>query len=199
MNCFHLTHRRLPVDESERTMNRTTRPSIVLWLALFSLLATLPATSAAAQDNPPPVKVELPCATDVSVQVLGRTPVEDGKDLVLVRIIWEPGGGIEAHAHPGTLWVVVESDSLGFTLLEDVDMSITRAATADSEATQEQISRDLEVALDAGDGFAETGMVHSARNLSDETTTTLFSGLMEQGQPLTSCVDEASPMARLGY
>ncbi len=180
-------------------MNRTTRSSIVVWLALFSLLAAAPATSAAAQTNPPPVKVELPCATDVSVQVLGRTPVEDGKDLVLVRIIWEPGGGIEAHTHPGTLWVVVESGSLGFTLLEDVDMSVTRAATADSEASQEQISRDVEVALDAGDGFAETGMVHSARNLSDETTRTVFAGLVEPGQPLTSCVDEASPMAGSGY
>jgi hypothetical protein len=42
-------------------------------------------------------------------------------------------------------------------------------------------------------------MVHSARNLSDETTTTLFSGLVKQGQPLTSYVDEASPVAGSGH
>lgn len=157
----------------------------------LSVLIALP-ISVAAQDNPPPVQVDLPCANNVSVQVLGRTPVED-QDLVLVRIIWGPGGSIGAHTHPGTLWVTVESGSLGFTLLEDTEMSVLRSATADREATEEPVSRDVEVELEAGDGFPEFGMVHSARNLSDETTTTIFSGLVEQGQPLTSCVEDATP------
>lgn len=174
-------------------MHPSTRRLIVICLALVSLLAALPLNSTAAQDNPPPVQVDLPCATNISVQVLGRTPVHDGEqDLVLVRIHWGPGGSIEAHTHPGTLWVVVESGQFGLTLLEDGEMSVTRAATADTEATVEPIAQDEEVVLEAGDGFAEMGMVHSARNMGDETITTIFSGLVEPGQPLTSCAEEAA-------
>jgi len=166
------------------------------WLVFVMLLAALPSAPVAAQDNPPPIAVELPCATNVSVQVLGRLPIPDTtQDLVQVRIIWGPGGSIGAHTHPGIMWVVVESGTLGFTLLDDSEMSITRSARADREASQEPLTQDVEVALEAGDGFPEMGMAHSARNLSDETTTTVFSGLVEQGQPLTSCVDDATPMA----
>ena len=177
-------------------MNRTSRRSTILGLLFVVLLAALPAGSAAAQSNPPPVEVTLPCADNVSVQVLGKFPVDDGSQSVaLVRIIWGPGGGIEAHTHPGVMWVTVESGSFGLTLLDDSEMTVTRAATADREASEEPLTPGEEVALEAGDGFAETGMVHSARNLSDEPTTTVFAGLVTSDQPLTSCVDDASPVS----
>lgn len=182
----------------------TRRRLIVLWLALFTSLVALPIAPVAAQDamppvqmdSPPPVPVELPCAWNVSVQVLGRTPIETGQDLVLVRITWGPNGIISAHTHPGVLWVTVESGSFGFTLLDDAEMSVTRAATADSEAVQEPLMPNVEVTLGPGDGFPEMGMIHTARNLSsEESMSTIFSGVVESGQPLTSCLDEASPVA----
>lgn len=176
-------------------MIRPLHRSLVVVLAFLAALLALPV--GAAQENPPPVAVELPCATNVSVQVLGRTPYADGQDIALVRIIWGPNGAIGAHTHPAVMWVTVESGQFGLTLLEDGEMTVTRAATADTEATTEPLVRDVELVLEAGDGFVETGMIHSARNLSDtEAMSTIFAAVVESGQPLTQCVDLASPVAR---
>ena len=180
-------------------MTFPTLRSLVLLLALVSSLLVVPAGSGAAQDNPPPVQVELPCATNVSVQVLGRVPYEDGRDIALVRIIWGPDGSIGAHTHPAMMWVTVESGQFGLTLLEDAEMTVTRAATTDAEATQETLTPNEEVVLEAGDGFVETGMVHGARNMSStEPMSTIFAAVVETGQPLTQCVDLATPVARAG-
>ncbi len=165
---------------------------IIPGIAALTLCSTVFLSSSLAQDNPPPVEVTLPCAGNVSVQVLGRIPVPDStQDLALVRIIWGPDGYIGAHTHPGMMWVVVESGSFGLTLIDDMEMTVTRTATEGTPAAVESLVPGEEVALEPGDGFPEMGMVHSARNLlSDGVTTTIFSGLVEQGQPLTSCVEE---------
>jgi hypothetical protein len=177
-------------------MTRPTRRSLVVLLALLLSLLTVPAGSGVAQDNPPAVQVELPCASNVSVQVLGRIPYEDGQDIALVRIIWGPDGAIGAHTHPGVMWVTVESGQFGLTLLEDAEMTVTRAATTESEATQETLTPNEEVVLEAGDGFVEMGMIHSARNMSStESMSTIFAAVVETGQPLTQCVDMSSPAA----
>lgn len=147
----------------------------------------------AAQELPPPNPIDLPCATNMSAQVLSATPVGDGSEtLVLARVLFAPGGSLGAHTHPGTLAVVIESGSLGFTLIEEGEMTVARAATADAEATSESLTSGEEKVLNPGDSFIEVGMVHSAKNLSDEQTTVLLSGLITSGEPLTSCVDAAS-------
>ncbi len=97
--------------------------------------------------------------------------------------------------HPGTLVVTVESGSLGFTLIDDDDMSLNRAATTGAESTMEPLPQGEEVALNPGDWFIETGMVHTGVNLADGPTTVLLTGLIEPGQPLTICVDDALPAA----
>jgi len=112
---------------------------------------------------------------------------------VLARVLLAPGGSIGAHTHPGTLAVVVESGSFGLTLLEDHEMVITRAATEDTEATEEALVLDEQMVLNPGDSFIEMGMVHNAVNLSDGQTTVVLAGLIESGQPLTTCVDAATP------
>lgn len=181
-------------------MNRMARNClVVLGIAIMSSVTALSISPAGAQENPPLVPVELPCAGNVSVQVLGRTPYEGGTDIALVRIVWGPDGYIDAHTHPGMMWVTVESGQFGITVLEDAPMTVTRAATALSEATQEELSPNVEVVLEAGDGFVEMGMIHSARNMSsDESMSTIFAGVVESGQPLTTCVDMATPMAITG-
>jgi hypothetical protein len=168
-------------------MNRRRIPFLIALIAILSLLSIAPAT---AQEVPPPKPIDLPCATNMSSQLLGATQIGDGSQtLVLARVIFGPGGNLGAHTHPGTLVAVVETGTLGFTLLEDADMSINRSATAEREASQEPLAIGEEATLAPGDGFIEVGMIHSAQNLSDGQTTVLLSGLIETGQPLTACAD----------
>ena len=167
-------------------------PFIILFA--FSALAISPALPAGAQPAEPQ-PVELPCAENVSAQVLGKgaPSAADGQSLVLVRIIFGPGGSIGAHTHPGTLVATVESGTLGFTLLDDHgEMSVTRAGSDGTPAAEEPLTVDQEVELEAGDGFVETGMVHTARSIGDEPASVLISGLITAGEPLTKCVDESA-------
>lgn len=165
-------------------------PFIILFAV--STLVISPALPAGAQPAEPQ-PVELPCAENVSAQVLGKgaPSTADGQALVLVRVIFGPGGSLGAHTHPGTLVASVESGTLGFTLLDDHgEMTVTRAGSDGTPEAEEPLTVDQEVELAAGDGFVETGMVHSARNISDEPTSVLISGLITAGEPLTQCVDE---------
>jgi hypothetical protein len=130
-------------------MNHPVRRSFVVLIALLSSLVVVPGGAGATQDTAPPVQVELPCASTVSVQVLGRIPFEGGNDIALVRIIWGPDGSIGAHTHPAVMWVTVESGQFGLTLLEDAEMTVTRAASTGSEGTEETLVRDVEVVLEA--------------------------------------------------
>jgi uncharacterized RmlC-like cupin family protein len=177
-------------------MNTTNRRFHLFWIALVSILVLVPSNTSLAQENPPPAPIDLPCVNDVSAQVLGMTPVNDGaQNLVLARVILAPGGRIEAHTHPGTVVATVESGTFGFTHLGDGEMSVNRAATADSEATSEVLPHGEEVTLTPGDWFVETGMVHTGVNLDDGPTTVVLTGLIEPGQGLTICADNATPAA----
>jgi hypothetical protein len=174
-------------------MKSIIRRVIALAFILAIGAASMATSPAVAQDNPPPKPVELPCATNVSVQVLGSTPINDGaQNLMSVRVIFGVDGSIAAHTHPGTMVITVESGSLGFTLLHEGEMTLNRAATADTEASTEPMRQGEEVVLNPGDGTVETGMVHTARNLSGEPTTVLLAAMIDAGQPLTICVDESA-------
>jgi len=177
-------------------MFATLRKSIV-GLSVLAAVAAFGTGPALAQENPPPKPIEIPCATNVSAQVLGATPIGDGSHtLVQARVIFAPGGSIGTHTHPGTLVVTVESGILGFTPIGDGEMTVNRVATADTEATNEPLPLGEETAVNPGDWFVETGMVHTGVNLSDGETTVLISGLIETGQPLTICTEDgATPMA----
>ena len=179
-------------------MKRSLQRLFIAGMTIGCLLGASSGTTAFAQENPPAQPVELPCATNVSAQVLGRTPVEGSdQNLLLVRITFGVDGSIGLHTHPGTLVVTVESGSLGFTLMDEGEMTITRAATADTEASEQAVARGEEVALDPGDSFIEMGMVHTARNMSDEPTSVLLAGLIEKDQTLAICTADGTPMSTL--
>jgi quercetin dioxygenase-like cupin family protein len=135
----------------------------------------------------------LPCATDMSIQVLGNAEpaAAEGQSLVLVRAFFAPGGGIGPHTHPGMLVVAVESGSFGVTLVEEshTGMTVMRSGDAGTPAVAEPLTPGAEVVLAPGDWFIETGMIHSARTVGDEPVSVVFSGLTETGQPLTTCVE----------
>lgn len=131
-----------------------------------------------------------------SAQVLGSSPIGDGaQTLVQARVIFAPGGSIGMHTHPGTLVMTVETGVFGFTHHGDGEMTLNRVATAEAEATTEPMPHGEEIATNPGDWFVETGMIHTGSNLSDGETTVLISGVIETGQPLTICVDEAATPA----
>lgn len=179
-------------------MIRTLRLLLTVIVAAATILAVSAPAGTAAQDVPAPQPVTLECATDVSIQVLGTTEVGDGSEtLVLVRVLFEPGGRLEAHTHPGTLTVTVESGSFGYTLLEEAEeIVITRAATEeDGEPVQEPAIVGEQMELAPGDAFIDTNRPHRAENLSDEETTVLFAGLVATGEPITTCVEDATPAA----
>jgi hypothetical protein len=162
-------------------LHQTPGPFRILFAAVMLAIAiALPASAQAGA-------AQASCITGVEAQVLGATQPEHapGYTLVTARLTFEPGGTIGAHTHPGTLIVTIESGTFGLTLLSDDHMQITRAGS-DAE---EMAVQDEEAVLEAGDGFVETGLVHSARNLGDDEVVVTVSGLVEDGQPLTQCVD----------
>lgn len=164
---------------------------------VMSMLVTagvLTANSASLAAPPEPQPVTLPCATDMSIQMLGNTEpaAAAGQSLVLVRAIFAPGGGIGPHTHPGTLVISVESGAFGFTLADDQmggEMMVMRSGEAGTPVAAEPMTPGNEVVLHPGDWVVETGMVHSARAVGDEPAIVVFSGLAEAGQPLTTCVE----------
>lgn len=174
-------------------MNRNARLLIVLLLLGTGVLGVLRSGASAQPAEPQPV--DLPCAENVSAQVLGRgEPANaEGQALLLVRTFFAPGGSIGPHTHPGTLVLTVESGTFGFTLLDEGEMTIHRAAGEDSTPAAEVTARTgEEVELTAGDWFVETGMVHTGRSIGDETAVTVYAGLVEAGGPATQCVDDPS-------
>lgn len=168
-------------------MNRIVTQFAALALATAGTFAFAAGGSAAP---PEPQPVTLPCATDMSIQVLGNAqPANaEGQNLVLVRAHFGVGGGIGPHTHPGTLVVAVESGEFGFTLEDEgMEMPIMRSGDAGTPAVPEVAKAGEEVVLQPGDWFVETGMIHSARVVGEEPVMVTFTGLVEAGQPVTSC------------
>jgi quercetin dioxygenase-like cupin family protein len=164
----------------------------LLLFTMSLMFASVVAGSAhAAQPEPQPVTLE--CATDMRTLVLGATQPASatGQSLVLVRALFGVGGGIGPHTHPGTLVVAVESGQFGVTLEEDSAMHMVIMRAGDEPGTpaaEEMLIPGQEAVLEPGDWFIETGMVHSARTVGDEPVEVTFTGLVEAGQPVTSCV-----------
>jgi hypothetical protein len=167
------------------------RPVGALVAAVLLAVGLVAAGRSGAAAPPAPVPITLPCATNASVQVLGRgtSAAAEGQELVLARVTFGPGGGIGPHTHPGTLVQTVESGILGFTLIEEGEMALMRSGGAGTPAAAEPLPVGEEVQLHPGDWFVETGMVHTGRTVGDEPVVLTYAGLFTAGQPLTSCVD----------
>src|SRR5690606_8858728 len=140
-----------------------------------ALFVTNDAASHAAPPEPKPVTLE--CATDMQTQMLGNTELTsvEGQSLILVRAYFGVGGGIGPHTHPGTLVVTVESGQFGVTLEEDSHMGMAVMRIDESGTpVEEMLVAGEEAALDRGDYFIETCMVHSARTVGDEPVVATF-------------------------
>jgi hypothetical protein len=156
-------------------------------IAIFTILIFVGGGSAAAnaqEGTPVGAPLDLPCTTGVTVEMLGQALPADanGKALVAARLTIAPDGGFDAHTHPGTVTVFVDSGSLGFTMLDHGDMTINRA-----DGTTEPAVMNQEILVNQGDGFVEQGMTHQAWNRSDGPTVVILSGFVDPSQPLVIC------------
>jgi quercetin dioxygenase-like cupin family protein len=161
--------------------------AVVCLTAVASLSPTTGGT-VAAQDHPP-------CVTDVSVESLGSAMPADaeGFALLALRLTIGPGGGFDAHTHPGTLIVTVESGEFTFTQLDHSGMIINRAAVDGTPTAPEELIPNEEVTLHPGDWLAEAGdMVHTGFNRTDAPTVVLVNGLVDPELPFVQCVDAES-------
>ena len=121
-------------------------------------------------------------------------PDVSGRALVVIRLTIAPGGGFQAHTHPGTLVVSVESGELEYTMLDGGTQTINRAATDATPAAQESVTTGVPTTLGACDWFEEpTGMVHMATNPGSEPTVVLVSGLVDPNQPFVQCQEMPTP------
>lgn len=164
-----------------------------LMLTIAGLAMTLfTSSSVIAAETPPGQPVDLPCATDVYAQVLGKSipaTADEGQALVSVRITIQPGGGFNAHTHPGTVNAYIDSGDFTFTLLDDShEMVITRGDTGETET----LTPNEPMVLNPGDSFVETGMVHEAWNLGDEPVVVLVTALIDAKLGLTQCADASA-------
>lgn len=170
----------------QRTASQTLGMLILLIAGLGMALFT--PFSATAVEAPAGQLSDLPCATDVYVQVLGKSlpAASEGQALVSARITIQPGGGFDAHTHPGTVNAYIDSGEFTFTLLDDShEMAITRGDTGEAEP----LTPNEPILLNAGDSFVETGMVHEAWNFGDEPVVVLVTAIIDAELPLTQCVD----------
>ncbi len=164
----------------------------MLFLLIVGLgMSLLTPFSAKAVDEPAGQLVDLPCATDVYAQMLGKSmpATTEGQALVSVRITIQPGGGFDAHTHPGTVNAYIDSGEFTFTLLDDShEMAITRGDTGESE----MLKTNEPTVLNPGDSFVETGMVHEAWNYGDEPVVVYVTALIDAELGLTQCVDTSA-------
>jgi hypothetical protein len=170
---------------------------VVLFAAIllsFSFIIASPGGVRGQEQKPQPPS----CITDVSVERLGQVmpPDASGRALVTLRVTIAPGGSIQAHTHPGTLVVVIESGEFEYTMLDHADLSVMRAQDGGGEAVSEPVEMGVPVILQPGDWFPDPeDMVHSASNPGNVPTVALVSGLVDPDQPFTQCVEDGTPVS----
>lgn len=114
----------------------------------------------------------------------GQPDAAPGHDLGLYRIVFEPGGSIADHHHPGALVVYVESGALTYAVT-DGTVDVRRAAQGGTPTPADQLNAGDETVLTAGDSLFEQGVSHNARNDGDEPAVVWVSSVIEGGESFT--------------
>ncbi len=164
-------------------MSRATVPVPVLAiiLVLVGSVAGLGSIARAGQGSPPATPI-----VGVTASLLGAGPPEaaPGHELALRRLVFEPGGSIADHHHPGALVLSIESGALTYAVVEG-EVEVRRAPRDGTPGPTDRLGPGDETVLHPGDALFEQGVSHSARNDGDEPTVVWVSSVMEGGQPFT--------------
>jgi len=113
-----------------------------------------------------------------------------GELFELVRYTIAPGAVLPVHTHPGVQMAVVESGTLTYHVIDDGNVSVTRA-----DGAEEFVEPGETVTFEVGDAWVEPeGMVHYAENLTDEPVVLIATSLLEAGEPTEILFSEATPV-----
>jgi quercetin dioxygenase-like cupin family protein len=114
----------------------------------------------------------------------GEPAFAPGYLLSLRRGIFEPGGIVPLHHHPGALVIYVESGALTYTVSEG-EALVTRVAAEGTPAPTERLGPGDAALLQPGDVVYEEGVVHVTENLGEEPATIWIAALTATNEPLT--------------
>jgi quercetin dioxygenase-like cupin family protein len=160
-------------------------------LALLALLAIAPALGHARQAT----STGTPTTSGVSGGAVGSGQPEaaPGHVLSLRRGVFEPGGYVSLHHHPGALVLWIESGELTYVVSAGT-AQVTRAATNGTPGPTEQVGPGMQTVLRPGDAVFEQGVVHVSRNEGTEPVVLWIAALVSADQPLTIFA-QATPTA----
>jgi quercetin dioxygenase-like cupin family protein len=152
------------------------------------------ATATRAQDTAE--ATPLPYAVIREELASGESPDAPGYTLTLWQYTIVPGTLLPVHNHPGTEIARVVSGELTYTVVSDGVVEITRAQTdLATPAATESLEPGQTTTFLPGDSFVEPGgMVHYAENRGSEPVILLVASLFKTGEPLTTVVDEGTPV-----
>lgn len=114
----------------------------------------------------------------------GEPEMAPGHLLSLRRGVFQPGGIVPLHHHPGALVIYVESGELTYTVSEG-EAIVTRAAQTGTPAPGERLGPGDAGLLRPGDAVYEEGVVHVTENLGDEPAVIWIAALTAVDEPLT--------------
>jgi len=122
----------------------------------------------------------------------GQPDAAPGHELAMRRLVFEPGGSIADHHHPGALVLYVETGALTYAVVEGV-AEVQRPGQDGNPGPTEQLRPGEETVLDAGSSLFEQDVVHSARNAGDEPLVLLLANLHTEGEPLLTMMATPTP------
>ncbi len=122
----------------------------------------------------------------------GEPMVAPGHLLSLRRGVFEPGGIVPLHHHPGALVIFIESGALTYSVSEG-EAVLTRAAQAGTPAPIERLGSGTETLLQPGDAIYEEGVVHVTENRGPEPAVIWIAALTALDEPLTQFHEAATP------
>jgi hypothetical protein len=132
------------------------------------------------------------------VQKVGGGPIAGGvpeiatdNTLWLRKGVFEPGGYVGVHHHPGALVVFVETGSLYYIVLEG-EVTVYRQPLAGTPGPTETYGPGDEFTLESGDAWFEQNVVHVTENRGTEDAVVWLSALVETEQPMTILHEEGT-------
>ena len=120
---------------------------------------------------------------------VGQPTSAPGMELVLRRTTIAPGGGIPPHSHPGSLVLVVDAGTWGYTSLGGT-IQLTRAAVDGTPTPAEEVPLGVEVILTKGDALFVEDPQDEIRNAGEDDVVLLLAALIPVGEPFTTLLDD---------
>ena len=166
------------------------------YLAILTLMLTVTMGGAFASATVP-AKAGQPTPAVGSVGVTGgavgsgEPQAAPGYLLSLRRGVFESGGSVPLHHHPGALVIYVESGALTYSVF-DGEALITRAASDGTPGPADRLGPGAVALLRAGDAVYEEGVVHVTENRGNEPSVIWIAALTKTDEPLTQ-FHEATP------